>query len=109
MKLELIMKQRKNILEDSYQVKKDIEILLNKDFFKELLKFYQFLESLDGMKNWMYLHQNSQLEDCDGCTSGKMQLLETLMFQLNETPIIENIKKLHEQIEVYEELKDYDI
>jgi hypothetical protein len=113
--LQDIAKNRRDILAEMYEVKQEMESLLQKDFFKNLIAFYQWMDELDGMSHWMFLYSSYLLdkekdeEDCDQCLSGKMRLLETLLFQLNETNIFDKIKDLNRKVEEYEEFRNYEL
>lgn len=95
---------RREILKKMYNLKYEIDSLLQKGFFKELLSFYQWMEKLDGLSNWMNLYNGD--DQCEACTSGKMRLIETLIFQLNESHITERIQDLNKQMEKYNAIRE---
>ena len=104
--------KRRDIFIELQKTKFELDKLLEKKFFRQLLEFYQWMESLDGLSHWMYLHgsyllQEEDSEDCDDCLSGKMKLVENLIFQLKETEVLDKIKTLNQAVEDYEELSSY--
>lgn len=102
--------KRRDILEKIYNSKQSIDLLLQKDFFKELISFYQWMDKIEGLSSWMSLYQSYLLdpnqEDCDDCISGKMRLIEMLMFKLRESEILERIEELNNIYIKYKELQE---
>lgn len=104
--LKSMMKKRRDILLEMRNIKNEIDSLLHKGFFKELLQFYKDMEDLDGFAHLLDLYGRQELEDCDSCLEGKMKLVETLIFRMNESLLSEKIERLNKLHEEYKELKD---
>lgn len=98
---------RGEILQNLHHIKHGVEFLLNRDFFKFLLDFYKELEGFDGIPQWMELY-TQYLEDpnCSACTSGKMKLMESLIFTLHESELLGKIDKLQILASRHEDLKE---
>ncbi len=120
--IELIkekMQTRRDILEQVYLFKREIDGLLNKGFFRELLSFYSYVGSLDGIADWFTLYGKYLLElesgdkqadeDCTPCTSGKMRLIEKMVFDLEETKLFEIIDRLAKLKEKHMEIIEREI
>lgn len=95
---------RREILVNLFNSKESIEGLLSREFFKDLLIFYKELESIDGFDSWIELYRESLSEDCEDCISGKMRLLESLIYRLGESRVLDSIDRLNRSREKYLEL-----
>jgi EAL domain-containing protein (putative c-di-GMP-specific phosphodiesterase class I) len=109
-----LSKNRREIFVEMYELKIEVEKLLHRDFFKNLLEFYSYMNSIDGLSHWMFLYSSyleeiksgKPIEECDKCLSGKMRLIESLVFQLKESDVMDKIAQLNLLASKLTELKE---
>lgn len=97
------LRLRRQLLTNVIEMKTAIDDLLNKGFFRALLRFYEQIEGAGGVAEWMSLYRDADgdIEECEDCVSGKLRLYEKLIFELNESKIIELTGELLKTRESY--------
>lgn len=105
--LEIELKEKKReLLIEMYNIKKKTDLLMNKEFFKNLISFYDYMSKVEGLDRWMKLYEESLKDNCEDCISGKMRLMEKLIFELQESNILENIENLKSISKDIKEVKE---
>lgn len=105
---EATLKQevKRDILKQTFNLKRSIDSLIQKDFFKSLLLFYQHIQGVGGMESWMTLYEQSIYTDCEECVHKKLALVEQLMFQLEHEKLFNILDDLLESYKNYKEFID---
>lgn len=99
--IEIMIESKEKILNYFGEYKDSLELLLNKDFFKQLLEIYDEMSKVGGIVEYLEMQG-----ECDNCTERKRMLLRNLIFQMHESDILEIIHKIAEVGEIYEQVRN---
>lgn len=81
---------KREVLEEMVSFKREIDLLLNRGFFKDLLEVYKELAGLDGFQEFVNLME---------CCEQKRIVLSHLIWQLRESNVLSIAKKISSLVE----------